>query len=193
MANECKFERVLRECGHNKELTGKGITRGLLYDFKVILDGQHVAWWYQYSPNGRTDTMGFRYWLKDKTWGNISNGLSNRHGHPVAARNREEFERVLIANLHRIPTDEQLADRKLDQERKEEKKKADEDAAQRLRQMELAAPELLDALKAMLLSFYESEEGLCLKCGEGVGTGAGCESCLVFEKANQAIAKAEGK
>jgi hypothetical protein len=56
-----------------------------------------------------------------------------------------------------------------------------------------AAPELIEALKAMLLSFYENEEGLCLECGESLGTGAGCESCHVWEKANQAIAKAEGQ
>jgi len=55
----------------------------------------------------------------------------------------------LVANLHRIPSDGELEQRKLDEERKEENRKAAQDAATAKYRMEQAAPAILSALKAL--------------------------------------------
>lgn len=180
------FERVLRDCDHNERLKRDGLTRGLLYDLKVLNDGMHVAWWSPYSTNGQTDTRGFRYWLRDKMWQPIDGG--NRH--PVAARNREEFESVLIANLNRVPTDDELSQRKLSTERAEAAKKLEEDARRKRYQMESAAPDMLEALKelsAMYSHAWDAEGGALVMLPPSV---ARFEAA--HEKAQIAIAKAEG-
>lgn len=55
-----------------------------------------------------------------------------------------------------------------------------------------AAPDLLEALHRMLVSFAGSEE-LCMECGEKIGANNACDSCYVIGKAIAAIEKVEGK
>lgn len=179
------FERILRDCPHNEQAIKVGNTRGQLHDFKAVNpEGVHIAWWMQYSPNGGTDTKGFRYWLKDKSGVPISNGMRYPYDHPVAAKNREEFEVVLVANIHRIPSDDDLAQQKKAKETEEVKRNAEQEERRKQRQLEAAAPELLSALKAMLKwadigQDWTQEEKLGL--------------IHASSEAEKAIAKAEGK
>jgi len=56
-----------------------------------------------------------------------------------------------------------------------------------------AAPDLLEALHRMLVSFSGKDEELCMECGEKAGTGETCDTCYVIGKAMQAIEKATGE
>jgi hypothetical protein len=55
-----------------------------------------------------------------------------------------------------------------------------------------AAPELLEALNRMLVTFV-GDETLCMECGEPTGTGETCDTCYVIGKAIEAIRKAKGE
>jgi hypothetical protein len=56
-----------------------------------------------------------------------------------------------------------------------------------------AAPDLLEALHRMLVSFAGQDEELCMECGEKQGTGPTCYTCYVIGKAVAAVQKAEGE
>ena len=68
------FARVLRDCKHNDEIKAAGGKRGLIYDFMVIIDGEHRATW-------RKDAAGRGYILRtpnaDPLRMQISNGLAS--------------------------------------------------------------------------------------------------------------------
>ena len=68
------FARVLRDCKHNDEIKAASGKRGLIYDFMVIIDGEHRATW-------RKDAAGRGYILRtpnaDPLRMQISNGLAS--------------------------------------------------------------------------------------------------------------------
>jgi len=92
------FKRTERECLHNTNLRESGSSRGIIYDWQVHLNGEHIATWCQEKRRS--------YGLADAE--GVPLGYANRR---VLARCKGDFHRLVVANFDRIPTKEQLAER----------------------------------------------------------------------------------
>ena len=132
---EIKFERYERDCPHNETIRKAGETRGIIYDFKVIIDGVFRAVWFKNS-------FGIGYELKDAAPDHedrqyIRYPLGPDNTNPratVKVNKQDEFLSMIERIISAIPTPEALEVRKAERLRKEaEKVIADAESARQYR------------------------------------------------------------
>lgn len=146
MTDNITFERFARECGANDTARAKGWT--LIYDFKVMIDGEHRA---TLSKN----TCGRGYEIYDADHRPIHGQSRSRHfakhlGEEVAKQaDFFQFVSDLLAS-GRIPTLSQMADLRAQEAQKAAE--IDRQARQEIRHEAARAsgPQLLSAIKYLL-------------------------------------------
>jgi hypothetical protein len=178
-----KFERVTRDCGHNKTILDAGESKGLLYDFNVIIDGEHRA---TMSRNGYS----VGYTLRDADYNSIrdlAKADKRWRSHPVVEVGKQaDFEDVINCMLAAglIPTLDQMAAVRAEKAAKIAANKAAEDERDRIHRIQGAAVDLYAALKP--LAVYLADNGGDAEYHDADGTGW-------LSRAQAAIAKAEGR
>lgn len=160
-----KFERVERVCGWNQEQRAKqaaGTLEGridLLYDFNVIIDGEHRAIW------SRRAAMMRGYTLQDANHAPIDG--YGYQGRKVESQDR--FEPVIseLLDADKIPTMAELAMLKIIAEAEEEAKTFDAHASAVRYAKEKAAPAMFKALADLLVAIEDGPAGVAGKDSGG--------------------------
>lgn len=143
-----KFVRVERDCDHNKALRNDNESRGILYDFKVLIDGEHRA---------TMDKCGHKpgYYVRDADRNTISTPDSYRkvYGSQVEVADKQaNFEAIIIRLLAEgyIPTLDQMAATRAHKAQKQALADAKEAEERRIYRIQRAGVELYAALKHTL-------------------------------------------
>lgn len=140
-----KFERFERECGHNEQARKDGSQ--LLYDYRVIIDGEFRALWSRQSYASRDEL----YRLYDPDHRPILIDPEQYHKHMGApVPNKAAFEAAIAEALagNRIPTLAQLAELTKAEERARLAALVKAQEVLRENRIESAAQALFDALEA---------------------------------------------
>lgn len=137
------FERVERGCMHNENIRKAGGKVGILYDHKVLIDGEHRA---TFSKVG----YGIGYRLLDIDNEPITRQDSSYLAYKVDKQ--AEFSETirLLLSADRIPTLAQIDNRRAERARKKAECEAIEAEAARVRHIEQHGVDLLTALEAAL-------------------------------------------
>lgn len=163
------FERIIRDCPHNQNLQRDGITKGLIYDFNVMIGGEHRA-------TMKRNFRGTGYNVYDPDHQPIKMVDNHRDAYPV--RSQAEFERDinLLWSKDRIPSLAQLEEARAERQRKKEEREAEEAERDRLWRIKKAGPDLFKALEE--IAALSTMKGHTIAAAQNI--------------ANAAIAKATG-
>lgn len=145
-----EFERIERACPYNTSLRAKGDSRGILYDFNVMVDGEHRA-------IIRRKAYSVGYDLKDADNRPIHDVYQNgdRSRGAMTLSSQATFRPIIIEMLNngRIPTLAAMADWREAEAAEAARRKANEIEAERISTIQRAAVDLYDALKAVAIHF----------------------------------------
>lgn len=144
------FKRVIRDCPHNQNLQANGETKGLIYDFNVMIGGEHRAIMKRnYRGNG--------YNVYDPDHQSIKVADDHRSAYPV--RDQSQFEHVInmLWSKDRIPSLAQLEEARAERQRKADEHKAEEIERDRIWRIKDAGPDLLVALEAILFQVAQGK------------------------------------
>ena len=136
------FKKVERKCPHNTEYRQRGEKRGIIYDYEIWENGEKKGCFQARLPR--------EYYLIDN--GQYHVKVKDRIN-SVKAPNKESFDRVYRDFKKHIPSPQQIAEREAKKQREKEAEEEQQRQANIRRQIELAAPELLEACKEALKEF----------------------------------------
>jgi len=145
------FERIERDCEYNKVLRASGAKTGILYDFKVLIGGEHRATIHKISH-------GIGYRLLDIDGRDIKEADNHRHAYKIDKQACFERDINLLWSKDRIPTLAQIEERRAERAREKAKRDEAEAAQRRIHRIERHALELLAALRA----FVAATDPACL-------------------------------
>jgi hypothetical protein len=155
-----ELRKMERQCPHNTEVNQGKRNEKLIYDFEVLIDGDHRATWCHdwghrsyklMTPDHKdriTENDEYRSWVEAKDQGELL-----------------KLVHVCLQN-GRIPTLAQYAQAKRDAEKAEADKKAAELEEKRRQQVCDAGPELLSALQQLLADYKATIRDLRAKDGK---------------------------
>ena len=172
-----EFQRIERDCPHNKRLREGSATYGLIYDFNVVINGEHRATFKKIYG-------GVGYNLLDTGGNSIKEHDSNRYS--MLARNQREFLPIItnLVEAGRIPTLQQMAEAKAEAERKKAQVAMIRAERERVQMMEAAGVDLYEALKPLIEYMRNNGGDEAFRDADGTGW---------LTRAERAIAKAEGR
>ena len=140
-----KFERCERDCPHNDAIRKAGETRGIIYDFKVIIDGVFRAKWVK--------DFGTGYELKDAApdfedcfYIRHPLGADKNPRAKVRAKKKDEFLGLVQLAIPNIPTPVMLEARKAERLRKEAEKVIADAESSRQNRMKSKAGDMYEIL-----------------------------------------------
>lgn len=175
---DIKFERIERACDHNekcrREHRGTGPVRGLIYDFKVLIDSEHRAEMHR-------DYSGKSYHVQDANGDPIDPLVRHyRIGRKVDSQNRFQYHITDLLDHQQIPTLEELAENRAKRAAKIEKRKAEQADSYRIYAIRGAGMYLYAALQLARAEIHNP----------GAARASGIDILDVIE---QAFAQAEWK
>lgn len=165
MTATIRYVRIERDCGYNKDPK----TRRKLYDYHVIIDGEHRC---TLSP--RSYAKGYDLNSPDRKHGIAKPG--ERNNRCVVVKSQAEFDSTIQSALPFIPPLSHWAEveaRELKEKQEREDRQREDDRIDRIQR---AAVDLLEALKELL------------SCS--IPTGDDTKTDRAMEKARAAISKA---
>lgn len=142
-----EFIREERDCGHNKDLRADGVTRGILYDWKVMIDGEYRALLHRVSHSNYYEVIA----AGRRSFDPIKEG-AGWSARTARVGKKADFEAKISELLERgkIPTLQQMADQRAAYVRDRLARRAERREDRRIRQIESAGVALYEALKAII-------------------------------------------
>ncbi len=176
-----EFNRIERDSDWNKKLRAEGDTRGIIYDWNVLIDGEHrVTFARNIYHSG--------YELHAATHRAYYEAIKEKDGYSssVEVKSKAKFEETISRLLEagRIPTLQQITDKRRATVLKQIKKRADAREARRVRQIEDAGVPMYEALKPIAEFLKNNGGDAAFHDADGTGW---------LTRAQAAIARAEGR
>jgi hypothetical protein len=145
------FQQFERECGYNTRAREEGSRSPRIYDWRVIIDGEHRA-------TLQRRTVGMGYELYDAESRPINDPAFTSYPHLAMRVDKQaDFLEFVRGQLHRIPTIARMAELREIEAKAKAQLEADARAAVVKRHIESHSVELLASLKDLLGCFDDGE------------------------------------